>query len=178
MRSFLFSVVFLGLSAASALALPSDQMFEDLKSAPTPEEAESEASDVWASWMESGSATVDLLMERATAAEGHGDRDHARALYDRVILIKPGYAEAWHRRAALFYTDDRVDEALRDLNETLAIEPRHFGAWFALGTLFERLGAEEEALKAYKEALAIYPKWEDVQGAAARLERSILGTAL
>ncbi|MEL6209328.1 MAG: tetratricopeptide repeat protein [Pseudomonadota bacterium] len=171
------------LKALAMLALllaagPSDEMFDELKSAPTPEEAESVASDIWASWMESGSPTVDLLMERAVSAEQSGDRDHARALYDRVILIKADYAEAWHRRAALFYTDEQLDEALRDLNETLALEPRHFGAWFALATLLERLGAEEEARDAYGEALALHPRWEAARQAAARLDKAILGTAL
>ncbi|MEM0986001.1 MAG: tetratricopeptide repeat protein [Pseudomonadota bacterium] len=168
----------LALIAVLLNAGPSDEMFEDLKSAPTPEEAESVASDIWASWMESGSATIDLLMERAVSAEQGGDTGHARALYDRVILIKPDYAEAWHRRAALFYSDNQLDEALRDLNETLVLEPRHFGAWFALATLLERLGAEEEARDAYREVLALHPQWDAARSAAARLDKAILGTAL
>ncbi len=166
------------LSLLLLAAGPSDTMFENLRTAPTPEEAEGVASDIWASWMESGSPTVDLLMERAVASEESGDRDHARALYDRILLIKPDYAEAWHRRAGLFYAEGRYDEALRDLNETLALEPRHFGAWFALATLLERLGAEEQARDAYGEALAIYPQWEPARQGAARLDRVILGTAL
>lgn len=168
----------LAIIALLVSAGPSDEMFDELRNAETPEEAESVASDIWASWMESGSPTVDLLMERAVAAEQSADRDHARALYDRIILIKPDYAEAWHRRAALFYADDRLDEALRDLNETLALEPRHFGAWFALATLLERLGAEEEARDAYGEALALHPQWEPARQGAARLDRALLGTAL
>lgn len=168
----------LSLIAALLMSGPSDEMFDRLRNAQSPEEAESVASDIWASWMESGSPTVDLLMERAVGAEKSADTGHARALYDRVILIKPDYAEAWHRRAALFYAEEQLDEALRDLNETLALEPRHFGAWFALATLLERLGAEEEARDAYGEALALHPQWEPARQAAARLDRAILGTAL
>ena len=168
----------LALLAILLSAGPSDEMFERLESAPTPEEAESVASDIWASWMESGSPTVDILMERAVAAETGGDREHARALYDRAILIKPAYAEAWHRRAILFYGDEQIDEALRDLNETLALEPRHFGAWFALAGVLERLGAEQEARDAYGEVLKLYPRWDEARQAAARLDKALLGTAL
>ncbi|MEL6387106.1 MAG: tetratricopeptide repeat protein [Pseudomonadota bacterium] len=168
----------LSIIAILLAAGPSDEMFDKLRNAPTPEEAESVASDIWASWLESGSPTVDLLMERAVAAETAGDRPHARALYDRVILIKADYAEPWYRRAALFYADDQLDEALRDLNETLSLEPRHFGAWFALATLLERLGSEEEARDAYREALALHPHWEPARRAAGRLDKDILGTAL
>lgn len=157
---------------------PPDAMFDRLLEAPSDEEAESVALDIWAAWMESGSATVDILMERAVAAQTIGDTEHARSLYDRAIAIKPDYAEAWHRRATLFVADERYDEALRDLNETLKHEPRHFGAWYGLGTMLERLGSTEEALEAYREALTIYPRLDRARQAAARLSNVSDGTAL
>ncbi len=157
---------------------PPDAMFDELKDAPTEEEAESTALDIWAAWLESGSPTVDILMERALAAQAQGDLGTARALYDRAILITPDYAEAWHRRASVFLAQDRVDEALRDLNEALTHEPRHFGAWAGLGSILERLGAKEEALEAYREALAIHPFMEPARRGASRLAEATDGTAL
>ena len=157
---------------------PSDEMFDRLLEAPSDEEAESVALDIWAAWMESGSATVDILMERAAAAQTIGDTEHARSLDDRAIAITPDYAEAWHRRATLFVADERYDEALRDLNEVLKHEPRHFGAWYGLGTMLERLGSTEEALEAYREALTIYPRLDRARQAAARLSTVSDGTAL
>ncbi len=157
---------------------PPDRMFDELKNAPSEEEAESTALDIWAAWLESGSATVDILMERALAAQARGDLDHARALFDRAILIKPDYAEAWHRRASLFLEQERIDEALRDLNEALTHEPRHFGAWAGLGSILERLGSRQEALAAYREALAIHPHMAPAVRAEARLSKQTDGTAL
>lgn len=157
---------------------PPDEMFERLQEAPSDEEAESIALDIWAAWLESGSPTVDILMERAVTAQAMGDTDHARALYDRAIRIQPDYAEAWHRRATLFLQDERYDEALRDLNETLKHEPRHFGAWLGLGMILERLGSTEEALEAYREALAIHPRLDRARSAVARLSAATDGTAL
>lgn len=163
---------------AGLQAGPSDQMFDDLKMAPSPEEAESIALDIWAAWLESGSPTVDLLMERGVAAQSVGDLELARAFYDRAILIEPDYAEAWNRRATIFLQEENLAEALRDINETLAREPRHFGAWLGLGIVLERLGAKDEALTAYREALAIYPHLERARSAARRLEDAVDGTAL
>ncbi len=157
---------------------PPDSMFDELRDAPTEEEGQSVALDIWAAWMESGSPTVDILMERAVAAQTAGDRDHARALYDRAILIEPEYAEAWHRRASLFLEEEKLDEALRDLNEALRHEPRHFGAWLGTGMILERLGAEKEALAAYREALAIHPWLEPARRAESRLAKATDGTAL
>ncbi len=171
----LLLIAFLPLSAA---ALPSDEMFEKLKNAPSESEANDRAMDIWASWMESGSATVDIAMERATAAQAAGDNDTARALLDRVILIQPDYAEAWNRRASIFLTEENYPEALRDLNEALKHEPRHFGAWAGLGMLFESMDAQEEALEAYREALAVYPLMPSAKKAAGRLSKQAEGLEL
>lgn len=167
------------LTAAFLLvAGPPDDMFDRLEEAPTDEEAEGIALDIWNGWLQSGSPTVDILMERAVAAQSIGDRKHARTLYDRVIRIQPDYAEAWHRRATLFVESEQYDEALRDLNEALRLEPRHFGAWLGLGVMLERLGSTTEALEAYREALSVYPRLEAARRGEARLREAADGTAL
>ncbi|MCH2457603.1 MAG: hypothetical protein MK186_06100, partial [Henriciella sp.] len=52
---------------------PSDEMFDELKNAPSEEEANSTAMDIWAAWLESGSAAADLVMQRAVEAQSLGD---------------------------------------------------------------------------------------------------------
>lgn len=157
---------------------PTENMFDRLEQAPSDEEAEGVALDIWAAWMESGSPTVDILMERAEAALSAGDTKLARSFYDRAIRIQPGYAEAYNRRAGLFFADERYDEALRDLNAALEREPRHFGAWLAIGSMLEQLGAHEEAMDAYSEALEIYPRLEAARRGVGRLRALTDGTAL
>ncbi|MEM9938709.1 MAG: tetratricopeptide repeat protein [Pseudomonadota bacterium] len=154
---------------------PSDQMFEDLLTAPTEEEANDTALDIWAAWMESGSAAADLVMERAVNAQAMGDLEHAHALYDRVIAIQPGFAEAWNRRATLFLAQENYSEALRDVNEALRLEPRHFGAWGGLGAVLESLGAQEEALVAYEKALELYPHFPSAKRGVARIKQDLQG---
>ncbi|WP_233355811.1 tetratricopeptide repeat protein [Henriciella litoralis] len=157
---------------------PSDEMFEELKTAPTEEEATSVALDIWAAWMESGSAAADLVMERAVTAQSNGELELARELYDRVIAIQPDYAEVYNRRASLFLLEDNMPEALRDVNEALRLEPRHFGAWVGLGRVLEQLGAPDEALVAYQEALKIHPTLAPARDAKARIERANNGQGL
>ena len=150
---------------------PSDEMFAELKTAPTEEEANDVALDIWASWMESGSAAADLVMERAVQAQAFGDLNHARALYDRVIAIQPDYAEAWNRRATVFLAQENYSEALRDVNEALRLEPRHFGAWGGLGAVLERLGSKDEAVAAYENALDLYPFFPSAKRGISRREQ-------
>ena len=150
---------------------PSAEMFDELQSAPTEEEANDIALDIWASWMQSGSDAADLIMERAVQAQAFGDLDHARALYDRVIAIQPDYAEAWNRRATVFLAQENYSEALRDVNEALRLEPRHFGAWGGLGAVLERLGSKDEAVSAYEKALEIYPLFPSAKRGITRIRR-------
>ncbi len=154
---------------------PSDQMFQDLLEAPTPEEANDTALDIWAAWMESGSDAADLVMERAVQAQAMGDLELARALYDRTLAIQPDFAEAWNRRATVFLAEQNYAEALRDVNEALRLEPRHFGAWGGLGAVMESLGSTDEALAAYEKALEIYPHYISAQKGIARLQRAKQG---
>ncbi|WP_300377309.1 tetratricopeptide repeat protein [Henriciella sp.] len=157
---------------------PSDEMFEELKNAQTEEQATSVALDIWSAWMESGSAAADLVMERAVTAQSNGDLELARELYDRVMSIQPDYAEAYNRRASVFLREEKMAEALRDVNKALELEPRHFGAWTGLGRVLEELGASKEALEAYREALKIHPTLGPAKSAVARLEREQTGTGL
>ena len=140
------------LFAGHASAGPSDEMFEKLLKAPSESEANDAAQDIWASWMESGSPTVDMIMERAV--------------------------DAWNRRATLFLNDENFPEALRDLNEALRLEPRHFGAWAGLGIMMETMGAEAEALDAYRQALEIHPFMTQARQAEKRLSRVAEGQGL
>lgn len=176
LRAFLLSILM--LLAPAALAAPTEQMFERLMAAQDEAEAADVADDIWATWLESGSPTVDVLMQRAMLAIAADEAETAHELLDRVILIKPDYPEAWHRRAGLFLAEENYPEAFRDLNEALKLESRHFGAWIGMGVMLETLGGEKEALASYREALAIYPLLPQARQAAARLSRKAEGTEL
>ncbi len=175
MKAFILAAVLL---ASGPDGGPSDDLFDRLQSAETRMEAESVAADIVAGWLNSGSPTIDILMERGTKAQLAGDLDRAMAFYDRVILIEPDYAEAWNRRASIFMKQDRFDQALRDVNAALEREPRHFGAWLGLGLMLEELGAQRQALEAYREALALHPHLEEARRAEARLAPLVEGTTL
>ncbi len=168
------------LIAASVLLVagPPDHLFEDLKNAPSPEVAEPIAEDIWASWLEGDSAVIEVIMKRAMEAQGAGDLDTALEFYDQAILIAPDYAEAYNRRATVFLSQDKLDQALLDLNETLRLEPRHFGAWMGMGIILTELGAEEEAIRAFEKVLEFHPQSQSARDAIARLRKETLGRGI
>ena len=130
---------------------------------------------IWARWADSGSPTVNILLERATAAEAAGDRDLASAYLDQASDLAPDFAEPWNRRANLAYRAEDYPGAIAAIQETLRREPRHFAAYTALGLIYEELGQSRAALEAFRAALAIHPHYEAATQGVQRLEPRVDG---
>ena len=149
-----------------------------LGKAQDPDEAKGIAARVQRLWMQSGSDTADLLMERALAAMGENRQDVAAALLDKVIELRPGWAEAWNKRATLRFLDGDDTGSMEDISHVLALEPRHFGALSGMGFILARHGEEAAALRAMRRALSVYPGDADVRKAVDKLAPSVEGQDL
>ena len=141
-------------------------------------EARGIAATVQRLWMQSGSDTADLLMERAVTAMNGKRHDVAAALFDQIIALRPGWAEAWNKRATLRFLDDDDAGSMEDISHVLAIEPRHFGALSGMGFILERHGEDGAALKALRRALSVYPEDADVRKAVDKLTPAVDGQDL
>jgi tetratricopeptide (TPR) repeat protein len=164
-----------GEADSSMVAVPRapldlDGLFAKLKQAPDAESASVTSRAIQQRWSHSGSDTADLLMERADAALAGGDRPLAIEILDRLIAIDPDWAEAWNRRATVFFLEDDLSRSAADIQEVLAREPRHFGALMGLGGILERIGDDHKALEAYERVLDVYPLLPSAQKAVERLK--------
>jgi tetratricopeptide (TPR) repeat protein len=155
-----------------------DELFSDLLAAPTAAEAAVVEQQVWQTWGQSGSATVDILIERADAAEAAGDKPLALRFVNQATELAPSYAGGWYRRSILRYDADDRAGAITDIRETLKREPRHFGALAGLGMIYEDMGQEKAALEAYRAALEIHPFLDAAKQGVSRLEPKIEGQDL
>lgn len=127
---------------------------------------------------QSGSDTTDLLMSWATQAINEKSYPLALDVLDQVVLLQPGYAEGWNKRATVHYLLDDYGSSLSDIRQTLALEPRHFGALSGLGIILDAMDREEDAMRAYKRALEINPQLENVRESLERLEKETSGDAI
>jgi len=123
----------------------------------------------------SGSATADLLMSWADDAMGENDYPLALDVLDQIIIVKPDFAEAWNKRATVYFMMDEYGASLSDIRQTLALEPRHFGALAGFGMILRSMDRKEEAIRVLKRALEINPRLDNVQETLEQLEKETAG---
>jgi tetratricopeptide (TPR) repeat protein len=155
-----------------------DDLFDRLASAESEREAKGIASLIERRWARSGSDTADLLLARAGEAAESKDYPLAVEILDRVLALEPDWAEAWYRRANVFFLMDDPVSSMADLSRVLEREPRHFGAWTGLGHIFMSSDDKDRAIAAYRHALKIYPQLEAVKTLVERLSPAVDGQDL
>jgi len=155
-----------------------EDLFIDLAERDNEEGANLVAEEITAIWVESGSASVNLLLRRGSDAAAKGDPKLARKMYNYAVDLSPEFAEAWARSARLALTQKDFNRALNESLKTLALEPRHFYTLWTLGNTLEALNRPDEALEAYREANELYPEFKAVKDRLEALEKEVDGTVL
>lgn len=167
-----------GALAGGPPAEPVDKLFADLKTVETAEDAKPLEAQILATFLRSGSPSIDLLMTRAEAALTAGNKPVARHLLDEVTALAPRFAEGWHRRALLQQDAGDDGAALVSLQKAVDLNPRHFAALFELGQMLEDFGQKGEALKLYRRAIALDPQLEGLQRHIDGLSRDVEGQGI
>ncbi len=153
-----------------------DQLFAQLKRERDPDKASGIAAEIRAEWNDSGSATVNLLMQWADKAMEEKRTPAALDFIDQAIALKPDYAESWNRRATLNYTVDSYRKAMSDIEHVLDIEPRHFGALSGMAAILTETGNDQAALKAWERFLEVYPANRNAQEQMNTLSEKLAGS--
>lgn len=152
-----------------------DGLFTQLEQAPDDATAARIESQIWTHWADSGSPTVNILVERAAAAEGEGNSELAERFLEQASDLAPNFAEPWNRRANIAYRAHDYSGAIAAIQETLKREPRHFGALAGLGLIYEEMNQPRAALDAFRAALAIHPHYDIARQGVRRLESRVEG---
>jgi len=153
-------------------------LFARLKAETDEEEAALIAEEVWAVFLQSGSASVDFLLHRGIAAQNRGDNKLARRMYDHVLRLQPNYAEGWSRSGRLAADEKDLNRAVSDTTQALILEPRHFYALWTLGNILETLERPDDAFEVYEQANKVYPEHKQIKQRVERLKESARGKAL
>ncbi len=154
------------------------ELFANLKVAPDAESGNMVAEEIWAVFLQSGSASIDFALLRGIAAQTQGDQKLARRMFDHVTRLQPEFAEGWSRSGRLAIEEGDVNRAVSDISQSLTLEPRHFYSLWMLGNILEKLGKQDNAYEAYTEAFKLYPEHKEIKERMERLKEIALGKAL
>jgi tetratricopeptide (TPR) repeat protein len=155
-----------------------DQLFVDLKHERNEKAAERIAGRIWSEWFQSGSASIDLMMQWSQKAMENQKFDVALDFLDQVVTLQPTYAEGWNRRATVHFMMKNYGKSMSDIEHTLQLEPRHFGALSGLAQIMAETGHKQSALEAWQKVLAIYPMMRSAQDQVATLSEELAGEGI
>lgn len=153
-------------------------LYAHLATSADAEAAKQVAASIERLWLNAGSDTVAVLMERATAAHQGKKHDLALKLLDAVVELAPDYAEGWSRRAIVHFGQNNMERAVGDLRRVLALDPNHFRALDALAHILKDIGQKRGALAMVRQLLEVHPFWDGAKQMHDELAREVEGQAL
>jgi tetratricopeptide (TPR) repeat protein len=146
-------------------------LFETLKSAAKGVALDAEY-QIWIAWEWHASLQAANSLNVATGHLAAREFPEAEAKLTSLVAAYPTYAEAWNKRAVLYYLQGRDEASLTDICRTLELEPRHFGALAGAGQILARNARADLAEIAFASALAINPHLEGVSAALETLAQA------
>jgi tetratricopeptide (TPR) repeat protein len=171
------------LAAAGAAPAGADQLdprldglFARLQDASDISEAGRLERRIWQIWIASDDPEASRLMAEGTRAMALGRLGQARDAFDLLIALEPEFAEAWNKRATVYYLMGNYVASVQDIQQTLALEPRHFGALSGLGMIYEAIGEPSAALRSFEAAVEINPHLDSTRQRIEELRRDLEGS--
>lgn len=135
---------------------PIDALLEDLKN---PDDAirEKATMELWRIWFHQKGAYGLEMIEQSQVLLESGELLKAEAVLTELIEDQPDFAEAWNRRAVLYYLTEQYRKSLSDCQKAADLNPVHFGAIHGIGLCHAALGEYDRAIHAFRRALEIQP---------------------
>lgn len=134
-----------------------DALFQRLQARPLVDNAYEVEDEIWETWIAGTKPSAGKFMNEAIAAIAQKRYAVAEECLTRLIAAQPDWAEAWNKRATLYFLQGRECESLSDVRRTLQLEPRHFGAISGFAQICIHNGDHRSAIIAMDAALQINP---------------------
>ena len=135
-----------------------DKLFIQLKSALNFENSKKIEDKIWDLWTTHPTKNnLTKLLADGSSAMMDNKLDAAYDKFTKVIELDPNWAEAWNKRATVFYLSGNFEKSQKDIDKVLELEKRHFGALAGQGLVNIQLKNYNKAIMSYEKAKEIYP---------------------
>jgi len=143
--------------------------FRSLREAKEPARSAAEK-QIWAIWCDHSAEQLGTQMTFGIRLLAAGELAGAERVFDQLIERDPRWAEAWNKRATVYFLQGRDSASVDDIFHTLELEPRHFGALGGFAQICMRNGAPDAAQVALERLLAVNPRAPGIAEALSALE--------
>ncbi|MEH2375937.1 tetratricopeptide repeat protein [Nostoc sp.] len=137
-------------------SLSINSLLEELKN-PDATVREKATRKIWRIWFQQKGIYGLEIIDRSQKLLDAGEIIQAETALTALIKDQPDFAEAWNRRAFLYYSIGDYQKSLADCQMVVQINPIHFGALHGMGLCYAALGEYGEGIRAFKAALEIQP---------------------
>lgn len=131
-------------------------LLADLKS-PDEEVRNQATQELWQLWFSQKGIYGLELLQRSQILLETGELAEAELVLTELIQDQSDFAEAWNRRAVVYYLSGQYWKAIQDCEAVARLNPVHFGALHGLGLCHAALGDYREAVRAFRRVLEIQP---------------------
>jgi len=108
-------------------------------------------------WFNAAGDKAYHLTEQAYRAAEEAEFQKALGLLNNLVEKYPTFAEAYNRRAAVYWEMGEYRKSIADSEQALKLNPNHYGAWQGIGVCRLKLGDVSEACRCLRAALKILP---------------------
>ena len=164
MKQFIIIIIFSLLLTFSVKANEQqkqlEKLFNDLK-INNFSLANSVEQKIWKIWStHPNSKDLTMMLNIGSDYVNNQKLEKAIETFSDVIDLDPSWAEAWNKRATVYYMVGEFEKSQADINKVLELESRHFGALAGQGLVNIELENYEKAIKSYQQAQEIYPSMQ------------------
>jgi tetratricopeptide (TPR) repeat protein len=129
------------------------------------------SSALWQIWARANDKAVDQLYQKGVAQMAAGQSLQAITTFSKIISIRPQFAEAWNKRATVYYFVGDLQKSIADCDEVMKRNPNHFGALSGYGQIYAQMGDLDQALRYFEKAYAINPTMLGVRQSIKEIRR-------
>ncbi|WP_440928946.1 tetratricopeptide repeat protein [Candidatus Pelagibacter sp.] len=161
MKKFLtiFLIFFFNLSSlfADDRVKELNKLFKDLKTTNYSIASKIEQ-EIWQIWStHPNDENLTMLLNKGSSLVNESKYNQAIDIFSKAINLDPLWAEAWNKRATVFYLSGNFEKSQKDIDKVLELEKRHFGALAGQGLVNIQLKNYNKAIESYEKAKEIYP---------------------
>ena len=156
---FIFLIFFFNLSNlfADERVKELNKLFKDLKTMNYLVASKIEQ-EIWKIWStHPNNKKLTKLLAEGSNLVNNTKYNQAIDIFSQAINLDPSWAEAWNKRATVFYLSGDFEKSQNDIDKVLELEERHFGALAGQGLVNIQLKNYKKAIKSYEKAKEIYP---------------------